>query len=110
MLALSLTPQLGATRVRRLFERIPRVEDIFRAPLTELEAAGLPAASAQSIALGDSLRLADEELKKLAKASGVTLVTMGSELYPEQLERFMIRRWSFMCGAMLGFCLRWELR
>ena len=85
MLALSFTPQLGPTRVRRLFERIPQVEDIFRASLTELEATGLPAASAQSIALGDSLRLADEELKKLAKVPGVSLVTMGSELYPEHL-------------------------
>jgi DNA processing protein len=85
MLALSCTPQLGPTRLRRLFERIPRVEDIFRASLTELEAVGLPAASAQSIALGHSLRLADEELKKLAKASGVSLVAMGSELYPGHL-------------------------
>ncbi|HVJ05591.1 MAG TPA: DNA-processing protein DprA [Candidatus Saccharimonadales bacterium] len=85
MLALALTPQLGPTRVRRLFERIPRTEDIFHASLTELEATGLPAASAQSIALGNSLRLADEELKKLAKAPGVSLVTMGSELYPEHL-------------------------
>ncbi len=85
MLALALTPQLGPTRVRRLFERIPRVGDIFRATLTELEATGLPAASAQSIALGDSLRQADEELKKLAKSPGVTLVTMGSEFYPAPL-------------------------
>jgi DNA processing protein len=85
MLALALTPQLGPTRVRRLFERIPRVEDVFRASLTELEATGLPAASAQSIALGDSLRLADEELKKLANAPGVSLVTMGSDLYPNHL-------------------------
>ena len=85
MLALFFTPQLGPTRVRRLFERIPQVEDIFRAPLTELEAAGLPAASAQSIALGDSLRLADEELKKLAKAPGVSLVALGSEFYPAHL-------------------------
>jgi DNA processing protein len=85
MLALSLTPQLGPTRVRRLFERFPHTEDIFRAPLTELEAAGLPAASAQSIALGDSLRQADEELKKLAKSPGVALVTLGSDLYPAHL-------------------------
>jgi len=85
MLALACTPQLGPTRVRRLFERIPRVEDVFRATLTELEAVGLPAASAQSIALGDALRLADDELKKLAKSPGVTLVTMGSEFYPEHL-------------------------
>ncbi len=85
MLALASTPQLGPTRVRKLFERIPRVEDVFRATLTELEAIGLPAASAQSIALGDALRLADEELKKLAKSPGVTLVTMGSEFYPAHL-------------------------
>jgi DNA processing protein len=85
MLALFCTPQLGPTRVRRLFERIPQVEDIFRASLTELEATGLPAVSAQSIALGNSLRLADEELKKLAKAPGVSLVAMGSDCYPEHL-------------------------
>jgi len=85
MLALALTPQLGPTRVRRLFERIPRVEDVFRASLTELEATGLPAASAQAIALGDSLRRADEELKKLAKTPDVSLVTMGSDFYPEHL-------------------------
>jgi DNA processing protein len=85
VLALALTPQLGPTRVRRLFERIPRVEDIFRASLTELETTGLPAASSQSIALGESLRRADAELEKLVKTPGVTLVTMGSELYPPQL-------------------------
>ena len=85
MLALALTPQLGPTRVRRLFGHIPRVEDIFLASLTELEATGLPAASAQAIALGNSLRLADEELKKLATVPGVTLVSLGSSLYPEHL-------------------------
>jgi DNA processing protein len=85
MLALSCTPHLGPSRVRRLFEHIPQVEGIFRASLTELEATGLPASSAQSIALGQSLRLADEELKKLAKTPGISLVTMGSDLYPEHL-------------------------
>ena len=85
MLALASTPQLGPTGVRRLFERIPDVEQIFRASLTELEAAGVAAACAQSIALGNSLRLADEQLEKVARSSGVTLVTLGSELYPAPL-------------------------
>ena len=85
MLALALTPQLGPTRLRRLFERMPSCDAIFRATLTELEAVGLPAASAQSIALGESLRQADEELKRLAKAEGVAMVTLGSELYPAPL-------------------------
>jgi DNA processing protein len=85
MLALALTPQLGPTRVRRLLERIPRTGDIFRASLTELEATGLPAVSAQSIALGASLRLADDELKKLERMPGLSLVTMGSKTYPAHL-------------------------
>ena len=85
VLALSLTPQLGPTRLRRLLERIPCVEEIFTASLTELESVGLPAASAQSIALGESLRLADAELKKLQSAEGVQLITYGSDAYPPQL-------------------------
>lgn len=85
VLALSLTPQLGPMRLRRLLERIPRVDEIFTATLTELEAVGLPAPAAQSIALGESLRLADEELKKLARAEGVQLITYGSGGYPPQL-------------------------
>jgi DNA processing protein len=58
---------------------------VFRASLTELEATGLPAGCAQSIALGSSLRLADEELKKLAKFPDISLITMGSEFYPAHL-------------------------
>lgn len=85
MLAIALTPQLGAVRVRRLFERIPQVEDVFRASLTELESIGLPAVGAQSIALGASLRNADEELDKLSRVPGVVLVTLGSPLYPAHL-------------------------
>ena len=85
MLALACTPKLGPTGVRRLFERLPDVEQIFRASLTELEAAGLPAPCAQSIALGNSLQLADEELDKIAKMPDVTLVTLGSDRYPAQL-------------------------
>ena len=61
-LALSLTPQLGPTRCKRLLANFGTIQNIFRASLTELEAAGLPAVSAQSIALGQSLKLADEEL------------------------------------------------
>lgn len=85
MLALAFTPQLGPTRVRRLFERINKVEDIFQATLTELESLGLLAPTAQSIALGESLRRADEELERLARTPDVTLVAMSSPLYPKPL-------------------------
>jgi len=84
-LALSLTPQIGPTRCKRLLARFGNIENVFRASLTELEAAGLPAVSAQSIALGQSWKLADEELAKAAKSSS-TIVTPSSPDYPNQLK------------------------
>jgi len=48
-LALTMTPQLGPTRSRRLVERLGKVENVFRASLTELEACGLPASAAQAL-------------------------------------------------------------
>src|SRR5438067_10443487 len=68
-LALSLTPGLGVTRARSLLARFESVSAIFHASLTELEAAGLRAESAQSIALGRSTALAEEELLR-ATSSG----------------------------------------
>jgi DNA processing protein len=84
-LALSLTPQLGPTRCKRLLSRFGTVENVFRASLTELEAAGLPSVSAQSIALGQSWKLAEEELAKAAAASA-TVLTPSSPHYPNQLK------------------------
>lgn len=83
-LALSATPGLGPTRIKRLLERFGDVGQVFRASLTELEAAGLPAASAQSIALGSSMQLADEELEKV-HAAGATLLVPDDPAYPRQL-------------------------
>jgi DNA processing protein len=83
-LALSLAPGVGPTRVKRLLEYFGDVEQVFRASLTELEAAGLPAASAQSLALGASMQLADEELAKV-HAAGATLLVPDDPAYPRQL-------------------------
>ena len=83
-LALSSTPGLGPTRIKRLLERFGDVGRVFRASLTELEAAGLPAASAQSIALGSSMQLADEELEKV-HAAGATVLVPDDPAYPRQL-------------------------
>ena len=83
-LALSATPGLGPTRIKRLLERFGDVGQVFRASLTELEAAGIPAASAQSIALGSSMQLADEELEKV-HAAGATLLVPDDPAYPRQL-------------------------
>ena len=83
-LALSLTPQLGPTRGRRLVEHFGDIERVFRASLTELEAAGLPAASAQSVALGKSYELAEDECVKTAEA-GARIVAIGDPEYPQRL-------------------------
>ena len=84
-LALSLTPGLGPSRGRRLAEFFGSPENVFTAPLTELEKATIQAASAQSIFSGKSLELAKEELAH-ASASGVSLLSMEDPLYPQRLK------------------------
>ncbi len=84
-LALTMTPQLGPTRSRRLVERLGKVERVFRASLTELEAFGLPAVAAQSLALGTSRQSAEQELARVA-ASGASLMCFDDPDYPEPLK------------------------
>src|SRR5580698_6982191 len=74
-LAISLTPGLGPTRSRKLVEHFGSPEAVFRASLTELEASGIQAVSAQSIATGKSAELARDEIAQAA-AAGVTVISM----------------------------------
>ena len=60
-IALTLTPALGPTRSRKLLDHFSDVAHIFQASLTELEAAGLPAVSAQFLANGEALGKAEDE-------------------------------------------------
>ncbi len=83
-LALSLTPGIGAGRGRKLVELFGGVDRLFAASLTELEAAGIPAVSAQSIATGKSLDLAGDEIDR-AKVSGAQLVAQDDPDYPKRL-------------------------
>jgi DNA processing protein len=83
-LAISLTPGLGPTKSRKLVEHFGGVEAVFLATLTELEAVGLQAVSAQSIATGKSGELAREAAARAA-ASDVTLVSMDDPSYPPRL-------------------------
>ena len=77
-LALSLTPGIGAGRGRKLLEQFGGVDRIFGASLTELESSGLPAASAQSIALGKSLDLAADELDRVKALGGLMNIDLPS--------------------------------
>ena len=83
-LALSLTPGLGPTRGRKLVEHFKNPQEVFHAPLTELEAVGLHAHSAQSIALGKSLELASEEFAK-ASVEKVAVLTKEDAQWPTRL-------------------------
>jgi DNA processing protein len=85
-LALGLTPGLGPTRARHLVERFGNVGAIFRASLTELEATGLLAVSAQALGTGKSMELAQEELEK-AKAVGASIVALDDPAYPARLRQ-----------------------
>jgi DNA processing protein len=85
-LALALTPGLGPTKARRVIEFFGGVQTLFRASLTELEAAGLRAVSAQSLGTGRSMELAQDELGKAA-AAGAQVVSLDDPRYPAQLKQ-----------------------
>src|SRR6516162_3451110 len=73
-LALSMTPGVGAGRGRRLVESFGGIDRLFTASLTALEAAGLPAAAAQSISLGKSLELAAAEIDSVREMGANVVV------------------------------------
>ena len=85
-IALLLTPGLGPTRARRLVEFFGGIDGIFKASLTELEATGLQAISAQALGTGTSLVLAQEEIAR-ASAAYVQIVTLDDPDYPAQLRQ-----------------------
>jgi DNA processing protein len=83
-LALSLTEGLGVTRIRKLIEHFGNPESVFRASLTELEATGMRAVSAQSIATGKSQELAQEECGKAMEARS-KIISLSDPEYPSRL-------------------------
>jgi DNA processing protein len=83
-LALSLTPGVGSGRGRKLVDSLGGIDRLFSASLTELEAAGLSAAAAQSLALGKSLELASAEYDH-AREEGATIIVQGDSEFPRRL-------------------------
>ena len=85
-LALALTPGLGATKGKRLGEFFGGVDRVFQASLTELEATGVQAVSAQAIATGKSLELANDEMANAVRA-GAQVITLDDGAYPAPLRQ-----------------------
>ncbi|MBZ5614139.1 MAG: DNA-processing protein DprA [Acidobacteriia bacterium] len=84
-LALALTPGLGPTRIKKLTEHYGTAERVFQASLTELEAMGMRAFSAQSIATGKSLELAQQECVKAVEARA-RIISLSDPEYPSRLK------------------------
>jgi DNA processing protein len=84
-LALALTQGLGPTRIKRLIEHYGTAEKVFQASLTELEATGMRAVSAQSIATGKSLELAQQECAKAGEARA-RIISLSDPEYPPRLK------------------------
>lgn len=66
-------------------EHLGGIEAVFRASLTELEATGIQAVSAQAIATGKSAELAREEMAKAASGA-VTVLSAEDACYPPRLK------------------------
>lgn len=84
-LALALTQGLGPRRIKQLIEHYGTAERVFQASLTELEATGRRAVSAQSLATGKSLELAQQECAKAAEASA-KIISLSNPEYPPRLK------------------------
>jgi DNA processing protein len=83
-LALKLVPGLGTRTAGKLLDRFRTPREAFRASRTELEAAGVNGAVAQSIASGCTFDEAVTEQEKIAEA-GAVVVTLGDPRYPQPL-------------------------
>ena len=83
-LALRMTPGLGTRKAGQLIEIFRSPRAVLRASRSELEAAGLGAAVAQSLASGCAFEDAASQQEKLAEA-GATLVPVTDSRYPPLL-------------------------
>jgi DNA processing protein len=87
-LALRLIPGLGTRRAVTILERFRTPMAIFRASITELEAAGLSPGVARSIQSGCTFEDAATQHERL-KATGAQIVPITSPLYPEKLRTIL---------------------
>src|SRR5215470_18046955 len=83
-LALSLTTGLGPTRIKKLVEHFGSADRVLQASLTELEATGMQAVSAQAIATGKSIELAQQQCAKAAEVNA-TILALEDPGYPRRL-------------------------
>src|SRR5262245_2419889 len=80
-LALRLVPGLGARNAGKLIERFRTAQAVLRASRTELEAAGVSGAVAQSISSGCAFDEAVDQQRRMAEA-GTLVIPISDPRYP----------------------------
>jgi DNA processing protein len=83
-LAMALTPGLGPRRIQRAVRGMPEPAELFRLPLTALEALQIPITSARFIAEGKARKAAEEEWQRICD-SGCGVMTLADADYPVRL-------------------------
>jgi DNA processing protein len=83
-MALTLTPEMGPTRIAKAMARLGAAERVFEASLTELEGAGMPARAAQFVFEGRAHNAAEQEANRVADAGGYFL-TREDRAFPQRL-------------------------
>ena len=84
-LALSLTEGLGVMRIRKLIEHYGTSENVFHASLTELEATGMRAVSAQSLATGQVARTGARGMCEGGRGR-CKIISLSDPAYPPRLK------------------------
>jgi DNA processing protein len=84
-LALALTPGLASRLSARLLREFGSPEEVFRAPLTRLEACRLPAPVAQAVFKKQSFKRAEKELALTRRIDRCHLVNWSDSEYPQSL-------------------------
>jgi DNA processing protein len=83
-MALRLTPKMGTTRICKAMDRLGSADPLFGVSLTELEALGMRAQSAQFVFEGKARAAAEDEMKRTTETGG-SVLTPEDPAYPERL-------------------------
>src|SRR5467141_4350487 len=86
-LALALTPGLASRLSARLLREFGSPEEVFRAPLTRLEACRLPAPVAQAVFKKQSFKRAEKELAHTRRIDRCLLLNRTDPEYPQTLQQ-----------------------
>ena len=84
-LSLGLTPGLASRLSARLLKEFGSPEEIFRAPLRQLEACNLPSPVAQAVFKKEAFKRAEKELAGVRKIDNCKLINWTEPEYPQTL-------------------------